>query len=91
MLTVEDAENIAAKLGCRREEKRGHPRVHVVLEGVIVGSYGWTRRSKKKEDNNTPYIARQIHLTSREAKDLADCPLTVDEYAEILRRKGILP
>jgi hypothetical protein len=90
MLTVKDGEKIARKLGCQPEERRNHRRVNLKVEGVIVGSYGWTRSGGKKEDKSTSYIAKQIHLTPRQAKNLADCPLSVEEYAKILREKGAL-
>jgi len=87
MLTAEDAHNIADKLGIQPQEKRKHDWVAVRLEGTYVGSYGISRSSKELPHNHIP---GQIGITSREARDLSKCPLSRDEYIELLRQRGRL-
>lgn len=88
MLTAEDGYNIARKVGVKPQEKRKHIRVKVFLEGTYVGSYGIKRSSKDLPHN---YIAGQIGITAREARDLSRCPLSRDGLITLLRERGRLP
>jgi len=87
MLTAEDAQTIADKLGIQPREKRNHVRVAVHVEGTYIGSYGISRGSKELPHD---YIPKQIGITSREARDLSRCPLSRDGYIELLRQRGRL-
>lgn len=87
MLTAKDGLRIAKKLGIEPVEKRRHTRVSVVIRGQLIGSFGVSRGSKELSHD---YIASQIGLTGREARDLAHCPLTVQEYERKLTERGTL-
>ena len=87
-LTSKEAEQIAAKLNAEVKEGRGHTRVLVRWQGRLVASYGIRRGSRETSHD---YIPRQIFLSFRQTLDLARCPLTRDQYFEILRSSGKLP
>jgi hypothetical protein len=96
-ITTDDAEAIADKLtrdaptevGHQRfrievKEGRGHRIVKVWYGGRRIGQYGIQRASACKRHN---YVAGQLHLSRKQAYDLAKCPLTVDGYITILEEK----
>jgi hypothetical protein len=87
MLTAEDGYKIATKVGATPVEKRKHVRVTVTVRGQLVGSYGIQRGSKELPHD---YIAQQIGITQREARDLSLCPLSLSEYIALLEQRGKL-
>lgn len=62
-----------------------HDRFEISYRGVLVGSFGILRGSKK--DKHHDWIPRQIHLTSNQADRFARCPMSIDEYIEVLKDK----
>jgi hypothetical protein len=96
-ITADDAKAIADKLtrddptepGRRRfrievKEGRCHRIVKVWYGDRHIGQYGIQRASAYKRHN---YVAEQLHLSRKQAYDLAKCPLTVDGYITILEQK----
>jgi len=65
-------------------EGRGHQHVKVWYADRWIGQYGIQRSSKSKRHN---YVAEQLHVSRKEAYDLAKCPLDVDGYIRILEEK----
>ena len=87
-LTADEAERIAMKLNAESEERRGHKIAYVRWQGKFIASYGIRRASKEVGHD---YIPRQLFITMREALNLARCPLSRDEYFNLLRTRGKLP
>ena len=88
MLTAKDGLNIAKKLGAQVTEGRNHTKVLVVIDNVLIGRYGLSRGSR---DQNHDYVAKQIGgISSRQARELSRCPLSKEEYVEIIRDKGLV-
>ena len=87
-LTQEHARAIAKKLKADIEPKRKHDQVIVRYDGSIVAYYG-IRRSSRAVGHD--YIPEQLHVSSRQAKDLAQCSLDRDSYFTLLRDQGMLP
>jgi hypothetical protein len=87
MLTANDGYQIAAKLNATPGEGRKHRRVSIIINDQRIGSYGISRSSKEQSHD---YIAKQIGLTGREARDLSNCPMSAEEYESILRERGLL-
>jgi hypothetical protein len=88
MLTAQDGFNIAQKLGAQVTEGRNHTKVLVVIDNVVIGRYGLSRGTREQ---NHDYIAKQIgRIGPRRAKQLSLCPLSKEEYVEIIRDKGLL-
>ena len=88
MLTSQDGLNIAKKLGAEIKQRRKHTRVLVVIDNVVIGSYGLSRGS---QEQNHDYIVKQIgRISPRQARELSLCPLSKEEYVKILQEKGQL-
>lgn len=87
MLTADDGYKIAKKVGAKPEDKREHERVSIVIRGTYIGSYGIRRGSRELPHD---YIAKQIGLTTREARDLSLCPLSLEAYIKLLEDRGHL-
>lgn len=88
MLTAQDARGIASKLGITPTTGRKHEKVVVVLQGTVIGRYSIRRGSG---DLNHDFIANQLGIGLRDARDFARCPLDVDGLIEKLRERGHLP
>jgi hypothetical protein len=78
---------IAAKLDAELTEGRKHTRAVVRLKGNYVGSYGIRRGTGLGHD----YVPGQIQATTRQALDLARCPLSKADFIELLVAQGKLP
>jgi hypothetical protein len=82
-----EAQQIADKLSAEIEEGRKHTQAIVRWQGKIVGKYGIRRGSRETSHD---FIPRQLSITFREALNLARCPLSREEYFELLRSRGKL-
>lgn len=88
MFTQKEAEAIAKKLRATIEKGRKHDQVFIRYQEKIVARYGLRRGSKPMGHD---YIPQQIFLTTRQTLELARCPLSAQEYFDILRTSGKLP
>ena len=87
LLTQKDARMIAGKLRIKIEKGRKHDIAVFRHKGVQILQYGISRASREKPHN---HISRQLHITSGQCRDLRDCPLTLNEYIEILTQKNLI-
>jgi hypothetical protein len=87
LLTQDDAEAIAHKLGCASYEGKGHKYYELFVDDRLVTGFGIRRASKEKGHGHLPH---DLHITQKQCKDLGKCPLSKDEYLEILREKNLL-
>ena len=87
MLTQDDAEAIAGKLGCAPYEGRSHKRHELFVDDRLITRFGVRRASKEKGHGHLP---RELHITQKQCKDLSKCPLSKEEYFHILREKNYL-
>lgn len=87
MLTREDGERIARKLGATIENGRQHDLVVIRHQGKRVAGYGMTRSSR---ETNLNYLPRQLHVSAKQCRDLSECPLSAEEYFKILDGKHLL-
>lgn len=87
-LTTRDGYAIARKLKVKPKEKRGHYQVVLEVDGLVSGRYGLSRgsKSKNKTINGT---ARQIGLSVSEARLLASCPMSKEEYEDLIRAQRL--
>lgn len=88
MFTQADAQAIAEKLGCVPREGKAHKYHDLIIDDRLIASIGERRASKEKGHG---HIARQLHLTQKECRSLSDCPLSREDYLELLRERGFLP
>ena len=87
MLTQDDAEAIAHKLGCTPYEGRIHKYYQFFVDQKLVARFGVRRASREKGHGHLP---RELHITQKQCRELSECPLTKDGYLHILREKDLL-
>ena len=87
-LTKELAESAARKLEAEIEPGRRRDLAKVYHEGKLVAQFGIRRGSDRNMLHN--YIAPQLHVSQREAYLLGKCPLSREEWLDIMRSKGLL-
>jgi hypothetical protein len=57
-------------------------------EGKLIAHFGMRRGSEK--DKGHDHIIKDLHLNPHKARLLAQCPLSKEQWLEILRVKGII-
>jgi hypothetical protein len=89
-LTKEHARAISKKLGAVSHEKKGRPHeLHQVFEaGKVIVLFGIRHSSRK--DTGHGHLPSSLHLTPRETRLLADCPMSREEWIEKLKEKGLV-
>jgi len=87
-LTADDGEKIADKLVGPPQGGRKHDHVYVKWRGRVVAFYG-IRRSSHEVGHD--FIPRQLHVTMHQAIGLKRCPVSKDDYFNILRMHNHLP
>ena len=84
MLTKKHATKIAKKLSAEVVRRREHDVAVIRSDGVLLCEYGIRRASKEVGHDHIP---GQIFVTMRQARDLANCPMSKEEYFEEMRRQ----
>ena len=79
---------IAKKLDATLSEGSAHQLAEIYHQGVLIGSFGIRRSSKKNIGHD--YIPREIHLNMHRTKLLGRCPFTKADYIEEMQKKGII-
>ena len=89
-ITKELALKIAKKLGAKIDRSAGkaHDLAMVYHDGDLVAQFGIRRGSRK--DAGHGHIPRDLRIRPREARLLAQCPLTREGWLAILAEKGLL-
>jgi len=85
-ITKELAEKIARKLNADIHKGKRHDIAKIFHGGKMVASFGIRRGSRRDQGHN--YISGQIFVSQPQAKMLGECPLSRDEWIQILREKG---
>jgi hypothetical protein len=87
--TQTDCRKIAKKLYAKIATKRSaHDMVEITYEGILIAQFGIRRASKEVGHGRLP---NDLHLSQKQCKELAQCPMTKDKYFSILKEKGHLP
>jgi hypothetical protein len=87
VLTQSDAEEIGKKLLCTFLEAKAHRYAEVYEEGRLIAKFGIRRSSKEKSHGHIP---SELHITQKQCWDLRRCPLSREEYINLLREKGLV-
>ncbi len=82
-----DAQAIAKKLGAHLKTGRKHDLAQIYYGEKLVAQYG-IRRSSKSVGHD--YIPGQIHVSSKQAKSLADCTMKFEEWVALMKSKGFI-
>jgi hypothetical protein len=89
VITKELADNIAKKLKAKvQKQGKKHDIFTVYHEGKMVAHFGIRRGARK--DLGHDYIPNQIFLRPRDARLLGQCPLSREDWVNILKEKGKL-
>lgn len=88
MLTQDDARRIADKLGMHIRQGRRHELAVLVYNGKQITQFGISRSSKQQSHD---YVSKQLYITHGQCRELHGCPLTKDQYLDILKSKNLLP
>ncbi len=88
IITKQHAVKIAKKLKATFRESRAHSHADIYHEGQLIASFGIRRGSEK--DQGHDHVQSDLHVNNSQAKLLAACPLTHDEWIGIMRDKGYI-
>jgi hypothetical protein len=89
MLTADDGEIIAKKLRAEFKRKATNHNIAIVkIDGKEVGRFGIRRGSG---DLNYNYIQRQLHMSMRDAEEMAACRKELSDYIDILKDNDFYP
>ena len=88
IITKQHAERIAKKLKATYHESRAHKIAEIFHGGVLIASFGIRHGSEK--DQGHDHVQDDLHVNGHQAKLLAACPLTLEEWIQIMRDKGFI-
>lgn len=95
IITKEHAQKIVKKLGAEIETKqrsgagKAHTTALIYHNGILIAQFGIRHGSNK--DQSHDHIRNDLHVSPRQALNLARCPLTQLGWLAITREKGLLP
>lgn len=89
IITKEHALNIASKLKAKRiDEKKQRPHdLYAVYDGEVLVTTFSVRRGSNKEAGHD-HIPRQLFVGPKAARDLAQCPMSRDDWFRAIREMG---
>jgi len=89
MVTKEHAHKIVEKLKAQiHSKKKAHDLAIVYHEGKRVASFGLRRGSRK--DLGHDHIPHDLHVSPRVCIDLAQCPVSREDWIKMLIDKGVI-
>lgn len=89
-ITKHHAQSIAAKLKCQvNKSGSAHDVAQVFHSGKLIAQFGIRRGSSK--DLGHGHIPESLGLRHRQCLDLANCPMSADEFLDVMREKGRVP
>jgi hypothetical protein len=88
-ITKDQAKKIAKKLRAKIDTSgKAHDLAIVYYQGRRIASFGIRRGSKK--DLPHPHIPDDLHINLHNAVQLANCPLRLEQWLEMLAAQGII-
>ena len=87
------AKDVAAGLERKGFQRRGgdHSFFHLYVDGKkTVVSTKISHGEREIHDRLLGIMARQVKLARKQFNDLIDCPFTLDQYVQHLRRQGVV-
>ena len=88
ILNKDSAKKIAKKLGAEIDKSASAHDIAVIYEGgVEIASFG-IRRGRR--DLGHDHIPSDIHVRPRQARDLAQCPMSRDEWVQLMMELGLI-
>jgi hypothetical protein len=88
-ITKEHARKLVRKLKATvTTNTKAHDLAEVHHNGVLIASFGIRRGSNKNLPH--PHIPNDVHLNRRETLDLANCPMSVEQWHQRLIEAGVM-
>lgn len=88
-ITKQHAEKIIKKLQAEVvTARKAHHLAEFYYKGILVASFGVRRASSK--DTGHGFIPEALHISHHQTLELANCPLSFEQYVEILKTKGLI-
>ncbi len=88
MLTKDDAEAIAKKLGASLQDGSKHQLAIIEHDGKRIAQFGIRRGSRR--DQGHDHIPGCIHVRPRDALRLAQCPMSLEDWIKQMKDKGLI-
>jgi hypothetical protein len=88
MITKDHAAKIAAKLHATFRQGGNHDIAIIEYEGQRIAQFGIRRGSRR--DAGHDHIPASIYVSVRSALDLARCPMSYEQWIDVLREKGLI-
>lgn len=87
-ITKEGAVKIAKKLRAELRDGPKHFIASIFHDEIMISRFGIRRGGK---DEGHDYIISQLFVTNRDASRLALCPMSLEEWIQQMKDKGIIP
>jgi hypothetical protein len=88
IITKELALKIARKLKASILEERAHSYAEIFHDGKLIARFGIRRGSEK--DKGHDHVQKDLHVNGHQARLLAACPLSREDWLAIMREKAPL-
>ena len=88
IITKEHAIKIAKKLKATIRTEKAHDYAEIFHKDRLIAWFGIRRGSEK--DKGHDHVQKDLHVNGHQAKLLAACPLTREDWLEILQKKDLL-
>lgn len=88
IITTQHAKKIAKKLKAVLRESKAHTHADIFHDDQMIATFGIRRGSEK--DKGHDHIQEALQVNSYQAKLLAACPLTLEQWLQIMRDKGYI-
>jgi hypothetical protein len=88
MITKDHAVKIAAKLHATFRPGGNHDIDIIEHEGKRIAQFGIRRGSRR--DAGHDHVPASIYVSARSALDLARCPMSYEQWIEVLREKDLI-
>lgn len=86
-ITKDDANSIAKKLRAEVDKtRRAHDYALIWHKGELIAKFGIRRGSRR--DLGHGHIKQQLFLTQKQVRDLAQCPMSREDWISEMRDKG---
>ena len=89
IITKEHAQKIAKKLKANIREEKAHTYAEIFYKNRLIAWFGIRRGSEK--DKGHDHIQKDLHINGYQAKMLAACPFTLENWLKVLEEKNLLP
>ena len=88
MITKDHAEKIAAKLRATIRQGANHDIAIIEYEGKRIAQFGIRRGSRR--DAGHDHVPASIYVSTRSVLDLARCPMSYEQWIQVLREKSLI-